>query len=85
MEFRGTILFIDLLAVESTEQNRHWGSELMTRAETYGRKKGCTLSHLFVDEGNTRAIRFYHRRGYRPVRAIQNLRVIELAKPLIYY
>lgn len=82
MEFRGTVLFIDLLAVDSSEQNRHWGSELMKRAETYGRKKGCTLSQLFVDEGNTRAHRFYHRLGYYPVRAIQSLRVIELVKPL---
>jgi ribosomal protein S18 acetylase RimI-like enzyme len=85
MEFHGTTLFIDLLAVNSSEQNRHWGSELMTRAEKYGRKKGCTLSHLFVDEGNTRALRFYHRLGYHPVRAIPNLKVIELAKPLYFY
>jgi ribosomal protein S18 acetylase RimI-like enzyme len=85
MEFRGSTLFIDLLAVNSSEQNRHWGSELMTRAETYGIKKGCTLSHLFVDEGNTRALRFYHRLGYYPVRAIPDLKVIELAKPLNYF
>jgi ribosomal protein S18 acetylase RimI-like enzyme len=85
MEFRGTTLFIDLLAVDPSEQNRHWGTLLMTRAESYGRKKGCTLSHLFVDEGNTRALRFYQRFGYHPVRAIQDLKVIELAKPLYFY
>ncbi|MCD9024143.1 GNAT family N-acetyltransferase [Cohnella silvisoli] len=85
MEFRGTTLFIDLLAVDSTAQNKHWGTELMARAEQYGRKKGCTISQLFVDEGNTRALRFYHRLGYQTLRTIYALKVIELVKPLNYF
>jgi ribosomal protein S18 acetylase RimI-like enzyme len=85
MEFKGPALFIDLLAVDSSVQNKNWGTELMTRAETYGRRKGCTFSQVLVDEGNTRALRFYHRLGYHTVRAIQQLKVIELAKPLYFY
>ncbi len=85
MEFRGTTLFIDLLAVDPSEQNKHWGTELMNRAELYGRKKGCTMSHLFVDEGNTRALHFYHRLGYYTLQTFQTFKVIELAKPLAYY
>ena len=50
MEFHDKTLFIDLLAVDSRYQNKHWGTELMIRAEQYGRKKGCTMSHVFVDE-----------------------------------
>ncbi|TFE28139.1 GNAT family N-acetyltransferase [Cohnella luojiensis] len=82
MEFRYKTLFIDLLAVDSRYQNMHWGTELMARAEQYGRKKGCMMSHVFVDDNNDRALRFYHRLGYRTVRVIPDLKVIELAKPL---
>ncbi|WP_158602263.1 GNAT family N-acetyltransferase [Cohnella endophytica] len=82
MEFRGTVLFIDLLAVDSSRQNKHWGTALMRRAEQYGRKKGCTTSRIFVDEGNYRALRFYARLGYTTIRTIDALKVIEVAKPL---
>jgi ribosomal protein S18 acetylase RimI-like enzyme len=85
MEFRGTTLFIDLLAVASSEQNRRWGSELMSLAETYGRKKGCTQSQVFVDEGNKRALRFYHRIGFYTLRAIPSLKVFELTKPHYFF
>lgn len=80
MEFRNHTLFIDLLAVDSKYQNRHWGTELMLRAEEYGRKKGCAMSRVFVDEDNTRALNFYHRLGYHTLRALEALRVIELVK-----
>jgi ribosomal protein S18 acetylase RimI-like enzyme len=82
MEFRKQILFIDLLAVDSKYQNKHWGTALMLRAEEFGRKKGCTTSHVYVDEDNMRAIRFYHRLGYLTFRAIKVLKVFELVKAL---
>jgi GNAT superfamily N-acetyltransferase len=82
MEFRNQTLIIDLLAVNPKYQNRQWGTELMLRAEEYGRKKGCALSRIFVDEDNIRALRFYHRLGYLTLRAIQALKVIELVKVL---
>ncbi|MFC5470594.1 GNAT family N-acetyltransferase [Cohnella suwonensis] len=82
MEFRTDTLIIDLLAVDSSHQNRRWGSELMQHAEQYGRKRGCRISRVFVDEDNSRALRFYQRHGYGGVRWIQSLKVIELAKIL---
>ncbi len=82
MEFRGRTLFIDLLAVDSRHQNRQWGTALMNRAEQYARKKGCTLSHVYVDEDNFRALRFYHNLGYYILRVIPALKIIEIAKPL---
>lgn len=83
MEFNYQTLFIDLLAVDSKYQNRQWGTLLMQKAEQCGIKKGCTMARVFVDEGNYRALRFYHRLGYYNLRTIQSLKVIELAKPLV--
>jgi ribosomal protein S18 acetylase RimI-like enzyme len=82
MEFRNQTLFIDLLAVDSKYQNRQWGTELLLRAEKYGRTKGYAMSRVFVDEDNTRALRFYHRLGYLTLRTVQALKVIELVKVL---
>ncbi|BBI32139.1 GNAT family N-acetyltransferase [Cohnella abietis] len=82
MEFRYKILFINLLAVHSQYQNRQWGTELMKRAEQHGRKKGCTMARVYVDDNNTRALRFYQRNGYYIVRLLPELRFIELAKSL---
>jgi ribosomal protein S18 acetylase RimI-like enzyme len=83
MEFHNQTLLIDLLAVDSSHQNRQWGTELMNRAEHCGRKKGCMMSHLYVDEGNSRALRFYNRLGYNTLRHIKPLKVFEMAKSLI--
>lgn len=82
MELRQTKLFIDLLAVDSSYQNRQWGTELMIRAEEYGRRKGCTIACVYVDETNVRGLRFYQRLGYRSINHIKQLKVIELAKQL---
>jgi ribosomal protein S18 acetylase RimI-like enzyme len=83
MQFIEQTLFIDLLAVDTQYQNRRWGSELMSRAENYGRKKGCTVARLFVDEGNARAHRFYERLGYTTMGHIKALKCYELSKPLM--
>ncbi len=82
MEFRHPKLFIDLLAVDSRHQNKKLGTALMRRAEDYGRSRGCTVSHVFVDALNYRALRFYNRLGYEPVHAIPSLEIVELSKPL---
>ncbi|MFC5528643.1 GNAT family N-acetyltransferase [Cohnella yongneupensis] len=84
MEIRGNVLFVDLLAVDSRHQNRQWGTELMRRAEQYGRKRGCTVSHLFVDEGNTRGVRFYERLGYHVISHIEALKAFHMHKSLEY-
>lgn len=83
IEVRGSVLFVDLLAVDSRHQNRRWGTELMKRAEEYGRKRGCTMSHLFVDEGNERGVRFYERNGYRIATHVEVMKAFHMKKPLI--
>jgi ribosomal protein S18 acetylase RimI-like enzyme len=82
MQFRNKTLFIDLLAVDSRHQSKQWGTALMIIAENYGRFKGCNTSHVFVDEDNYRALRFYHRIGYNTLQAIPSLKVVQLAKSL---
>jgi ribosomal protein S18 acetylase RimI-like enzyme len=77
-----SVLFIDLLAVDTSKQNRHWGTELMARAEEYGVKKGCRKAMLFVDEENDRAHRFYNRLGYTTIKHVSSLRCYRLEKPL---
>ncbi|MBN2980005.1 MULTISPECIES: GNAT family N-acetyltransferase [Cohnella] len=79
---RGELLFIDLLAVDGASQGRGWGTELMRRAESFGRSRGCSRVRLYVDEGNAKGLRFYLRLGYETVRHAAELRAIELAKPL---
>jgi len=83
MEIHGSSLFIDLLAVDSRHQNKKLGTQLISRAESQGRTNGCKLAHLFVDDHNERALRFYFRHGYQIIRSIESLRVIELAKSLV--
>jgi GNAT superfamily N-acetyltransferase len=58
------ILFIDLLAVEASNVNRGWGSRLMAIGERYGKKMGCPIARLFVDQDNEHAIDFYKNKGY---------------------
>ena len=82
MEIRGSVLFVDLLAVDSRYQNRQWGTELMKRAERYARRRGCEVSHLFVDEANVRGIRFYQRNGYQVVSHAKALKAYHMRKPL---
>lgn len=82
MEFRGSKLFIDLLAVDPRHQNKKLGTALMARAEAYGRSRGCTAAYVFVDELNYRALRFYRRLGYAAFSAVPSLQAVELVKSL---
>ncbi|MGO4268904.1 GNAT family N-acetyltransferase, partial [Paenibacillus sp. TAF58] len=38
---KSSVLFIDMLAVDSREQGRGWGNELMKVAEEYGKSERC--------------------------------------------
>jgi GNAT superfamily N-acetyltransferase len=82
MELQGATLLIDLLAVDGSYQNKHWGSELMNRAEQFGREQGCTTARVYVDESNSKGLRFYQRLGYTKVSHIKQMKVVELMKPL---
>lgn len=74
------ILYIDLLAVHPDYRGRAIGSSLLAAAENEGRRTGCALSHLFVDEGNVQAHRFYKRCGYMAVRHHSALKCTEMIK-----
>ncbi|WP_219640440.1 N-acetyltransferase [Cohnella sp. CFH 77786] len=82
MEIRQRTLFVDLLAVSASAQNRRWGSMLMAAAEQYGASRGCTEARLFVDDTNERGLRFYAKLGYSAVRHISGAYCYELVKPL---
>jgi Acetyltransferases len=82
MVIQNKVLFIDLLAVDPAYQNRRWGTELMHRAEEYGRKKGCNRSMLYVDKDNARGIRFYSRLGYSNVQYVEALLCYRMEKKL---
>ncbi|WP_276354782.1 GNAT family N-acetyltransferase [Cohnella caldifontis] len=82
MELHRNILFIDLLAVDSAEQNHRWGTRLMAEAERFGLSRGCREARLFVDDTNVRGLRFYTKLGYAGVRHIPSAKCYELAKPL---
>lgn len=80
LEVRQDILFIDLLAVAPSAQNRNWGTELMRQAEVYGVRQGCTEAKVFVDDTNERGMRFYAKLGYSVVRHIRDAYCYELMK-----
>lgn len=77
-------LFIDLLAVDPDQQNRHWGTELMKRAEEFGRANGCRTAYLYVDEGNYRGQRFYKRRGYVITQYVKELHCYRMEKLIVH-
>lgn len=58
------VLWIDLIAVKTNQRGQGTGRKLLARAETYGKRRGCETSNLFVDEMNDGGIRFYLGNGY---------------------
>ncbi|MDZ7320142.1 GNAT family N-acetyltransferase [Kosakonia sacchari] len=58
----GNWLQIQLLWVDETLRGKGTGSELLTRAETVARTRGCLFS--LVDTFSFQAIKFYQQRGY---------------------
>ncbi|NRF95439.1 GNAT family N-acetyltransferase [Paenibacillus frigoriresistens] len=79
---KSSVLFIDMLAVDSREQGRGWGNELMKVAEEYGKSERCVASELFVDESNPKAIQFYLRKGYEIHSFIPELSCYKMSKKL---
>jgi ribosomal protein S18 acetylase RimI-like enzyme len=75
-------LWIDLLAVDSRQRKRGRGSRLLERAERYGRRNGCRMSQLYVDEHNTGAQAFYRKQGYEPKEYVPGLHCYLFVKEL---
>ena len=64
VEVQPRILKIEMFAIEQTSQGKGWGSLLMDKAESYGRRKGCEAALVWVDEQNEAAQAFYVKKGY---------------------
>ncbi|MFD2610973.1 GNAT family N-acetyltransferase [Paenibacillus gansuensis] len=79
---RNDTLYIDMLAVNSSKQNKGWGARLLQLAERHGRSKGLASASLYVDMLNDKAQRFYARHGYRLHSFHQNIQCYLLTKPL---
>jgi len=60
----GAVLYIDMLALDGKMQHRGWGKRLMEVARSYGKRRGCRIVRLYVDDTNVRAIAFYSKLGF---------------------
>jgi len=63
--FVGRTCEIHELAVAKEHKGKGIGRALMMRALEYGREKGCRTASLWVGEGNTLAIEWYRRLGFK--------------------
>jgi GNAT superfamily N-acetyltransferase len=63
-------LHVRTLAVAAPARGRGLGRELMTRAESYARERGCT--DAFLDTFSFQARAFYEKLGYRVFGILEN-------------
>ncbi|XEC96638.1 GNAT family N-acetyltransferase [Paenibacillus tarimensis] len=56
---------VEIVSLDSLVENRGLGSMLLNKIETYAREKKLRRVWLITTNDNTRAIRFYQRRGYK--------------------
>jgi ribosomal protein S18 acetylase RimI-like enzyme len=82
LKIKQRVLFIDLLAVDSSGENKGWGSKLMRTGEDYGKKMGCDAAKVFVDEQNEHAQTFYKYKGYEMLDYIPLIHCYLLGKNL---
>lgn len=78
----GELLYIDLIAISSAHQGKHYGKKLLEHAEQYGRIRRCKRVKVMVDEDNIRGIHFYLRHQYQILRYVALSRCHELEKSL---
>jgi ribosomal protein S18 acetylase RimI-like enzyme len=55
----------EVITLSSRRGDHGVGSALLARAEQHAREAGCRRIYLTTTNDNTRAIRFYQRRGWR--------------------
>ena len=58
-------MLLDNLHVLPPYQGTGAGKLMVTRAEAWARARGASRLYLYALEGNTRAIDFYERQGWR--------------------
>lgn len=54
----------EVVSLDSVIENRGTGSALLSAAVSAARERGCRLVFLYTTNDNTRAIRFYQKRGF---------------------
>lgn len=66
----GTVTFLvedkacEVVSLDSTEENRGTGTALLDAAVRAAKEKGCRTVYLYTTNDNTRAMRFYQKRGF---------------------
>ncbi|WP_018753044.1 GNAT family N-acetyltransferase [Paenibacillus sanguinis] len=78
----GELLYIDMMAVDSSCQRQRIGKTLMAHAENFALSRGCKRAKVMVDRSNPRAHLFYRKLGYQRLRYIQAAQCYELEKTL---
>lgn len=63
---------MEILSLDSAVENRGVGSALLEKAVSEARRLGCARVFLITTNDNTRALRFYQRRGFDMVRLYRN-------------
>lgn len=79
----------EIVSLDSLEENKGIGSLLIERVETKAKTDGCSRVWLITTNDNSRAIRFYQKRGY-DLKAIHRNAINEARKlkpeiPLLGY
>lgn len=82
LQLQDHIMFIDMLAVDRHAHGKGWGTALMKTAERYGIRRGMRVASLYVDVTNSKAMRFYERRGYVMNTYIQEIKCYLYTKTL---
>lgn len=78
----GTVLNVDLLAIEPHVQGRGLGQHLLHHVETVGRNNGAIHARVFVDDSNKQANYFYQKNYYTTIRTYAALHLTEMIKSL---
>ncbi|HAL00576.1 MAG TPA: GNAT family N-acetyltransferase [Exiguobacterium sp.] len=70
----------EIISLDSLEENKGIGSQLMQMVEEKATQQQCNLLTLVTTNDNERAIRFYQHRGYTISQVIPN--AVELARKI---
>lgn len=74
----------EILSLDSKQENKGIGTELVNRIIIMARSKGCQKLKLITTNDNINAIRFYQRRGFDMARIYHNaLNISRQLKPSI--
>ena len=64
LKHEGDAVYLGMLTVEPTQQDKKYGSQLMTHAESWAQQRGVKKMKMTVIEGRDTLIAYYQRRGW---------------------